>query len=315
MVQRKKKIIRKKISKKKGSLWSNIFRLFAILFLLFLLIFSVCTVGYVIFFRTVFAQEILPSIKSAIVFEEPNPPEPVELVVERPDIQEPDLPTVAISLPRVAIIIDDMGHHELLGEELLALPIELTYSFLPFAPHTRKLEGLAYRAGKTVLLHLPLQPKGNKWDPGPGALKIEDLVEVQKSKFEKCLEEVPHAVGVNNHMGSLYTENQLAMTRLIWEIGDRALFFVDSYTSSKSVGLPIAQRLNVESARRHVFLDNILDKKKICVQLDKLIHIAERNGVGIGIAHPHRETVEALNSCGEDYKTRVQYVSIENVVY
>ena len=315
MVQRKKKIIRKKVSQKKGSLWGNIFRLFALIFLLFILIFSVSTVGYVIFFRTVFAQEILPSIKSAIVFEEPDPPEPVEHVVEEKNIQEPDLPTVVITLPRVAIIIDDMGHHELLGEELLALPIELNYSFLPYAPYTRKLERLAHRAEKTVLLHLPLQPKGNKWDPGPGALTTVDLPQVQKNKLEKCLEEVPHAIGVNNHMGSLYTENQLAMTRLIWEIGDRNLFFVDSYTSSKSVGLPIAQRLDVKSARRNVFLDNILDKKKICAQLDKLINIAERRGVGIGIAHPHRETVEALRSCGDDYRARIQYVSIEDVVY
>ncbi|MCP4339746.1 MAG: divergent polysaccharide deacetylase family protein [Desulfobulbaceae bacterium] len=216
-----------------------------------------------IFFRTVFAQKILPSIKSAIVFEEPDPPESLELGAEAKNVQEPDLPKVALLLPKVAIIIDDMGYHESIDKELLALPIELTYSFLPFAPHTKTLERQAYRSGKTVLLHLPLQPKGNEWDPGPGALTLEDLPEVQKIKLEKCLKEVPHAVGVNNHMGSLYTENQVAMTRLIQEIGDRTLFFIDSYTSSGSVGLPVAQGLDVKSARRHVFLDNVLDQKKI----------------------------------------------------
>lgn len=314
MIQRKKKTIRKKVSKKKGLPFGGFVRLCSLLFLFLVLVFSVCTVGYVIFFRTVLANEIPLSNKSAIVFEEPDPPESVELVTEANNIQEPDLPQIALLLPKVAIIIDDMGYHESIEKELLALPIELTYSFLPFAPHTKTLERLAYRSGKTVLLHLPLQPKGNAWDPGPGALTLEDLPEVQTLKLEKCLDEVPHAVGVNNHMGSLYTENQVAMTRLIHEIGDRTLFFIDSYTSPRSVGLPVAQGLNVKSARRHVFLDNVLDQTKICTQLDKLINVAESSGVGIGIGHPHQETLAAISSCGESYRTRVQFVSIKDVL-
>ena len=322
MVSRKKKITRKKTSRKKGSIFRTIVRLCSLLLLLFVLVFSVCTVGYVIFFRTVFAKEILPSIKSAIVFEEPDPPvhiepEPpvdVEEVAKEEIIQEPELPEVTITLPQVAIIIDDMGYHELIGKELLALPFELTYSFLPFAPHTREMERVAYRSGKTVFLHLPLQPKGNEWDPGPGALTLEDSPVVQKKKLEKCLEEVPHAVGLNNHMGSKYTEDKEAMTRLMQNIAGRKLSFVDSYTSSGSIGLRTAQEQDIKSARRDVFLDNILDEKKICGQLEKLVKIAEKHGVGIGIAHPHQVTVDALTRCGELYRTRVQYVSIKNVL-
>lgn len=308
MIQKKKKIIRKKASKKKGSVFESIVRLCSIFFLFIVLVLSVCTVGYVIFFRAVFAQQILPTIKSAIVFEEPNPPDDVEPLEVDEIVRLPDL-------PMVAIIIDDMGYHESIDRELLALPFELTYSFLPFAPHTSKLEWVAYRTGKTIYLHLPLQPKGKEWNPGPGALTLEDSPEVQKSKFGKCLDEVPHAVGVNNHMGSLYMEDKVAMTRLMQEIGSRRLSFVDSYTSSGSVGLSIAQGLDVKSARRNVFLDNILDEGKICQQLEKLINIAETHGVGIGIAHPHQETVDAITFCGEFYRTRVQYVSIKDVLY
>lgn len=76
MIQPKKKIVRKRASKKKGSPLGGIIRLCSVLFLLLVLIFSVCTVGYVIFFRTVYAQEIPPSINSAIVFEELDPPPP-----------------------------------------------------------------------------------------------------------------------------------------------------------------------------------------------------------------------------------------------
>jgi len=73
MMQRKKKTTRKKTSKKKASVSVNIIRLFSLLFLFLILVFSVCTVGYVIFFRTVVAQEIPAASGSAIAIAEPNP--------------------------------------------------------------------------------------------------------------------------------------------------------------------------------------------------------------------------------------------------
>jgi polysaccharide deacetylase 2 family uncharacterized protein YibQ len=308
MAQRKKRITRKKAAKKKSSLFPNVTRWFAFILLLLVLTFSICAVGYVIFFRTAFAQEIEVRIGDEIVFEEPDPPDHEEPIGHLDVLRENDL-------PRVAIIFDDMGHHERLGERLLAFPFELNYSFLPFAPHTAKLENLAYLSGKTILLHLPLQAKGNSWNPGPGTLFLDDEPEVQQAKFEKCLREVPHATGVNNHMGSLYTEDQSAMTRLLHEIGDQSLFFVDSYTTSGSVGLQTAQELEIKSARRHVFLDNVLTEDTICLQLEKLVKIAEKRGRGIGIAHPHHITVEAIATCGEALRKRVQFVSVKKLLH
>ncbi len=307
MLPQKKKTPRKKASKKNGSAFRSIVRLCSLLVLLLVLVFSVCTAGYVIFFRTVFAEEIPPSIKNGIVFEEPDPL--VQVVPE----EEKTVPKP--ELPKVAIIIDDMGYHETIGRQLLALPFELTYSFLPFAPHTATLEEEAYRSGKTIFLHLPLQPKGRQWHAGPGALTLEDSPEDQITKFEKCLHEVPHAVGVSNHMGSLYTEDPAAMTRLMQEISRRRLSFVDSYTSAGSVGLRIAREHDVKSGGRHVFLDNILTEENICWQLQKLVTLAEKRGVGIGIAHPHQETLDAISSCAQDHKTRVHYVSVKEVLY
>lgn len=297
--------VRKK-TKKKSTV--NFMRLFTIAGLLFFLVLSVCTVGYVIFFRTVFAQEILPRIKEGIVFEEPDPPvQEVELVIDNLIVKD--------ELPKVAIIIDDMGYHKELGKQLLQIPFPLTYSFLPFAPNTKELELAAYEAGKTVYLHLPLEPKGKAWDPGPGALFLSDSSEIKKEKFEKCLMAVPHAVGVNNHMGSLYTEEVDAMGLLLKEVQSRSLSFVDSYTTSESVGLRLAQERGIKSARRHVFLDNDLDEEKICKQLEKLVVIAEKKGWAIGIAHPHRATVDAINNCGEKNSNRIQYVSVLDVLY
>lgn len=339
MTQENKKRPRKKGRKRKGSGYFSLKRIsvFAALFLV--LIVSICTLGYVIFFRTVFAQEILPALRSAIVFEEPNPPvqpEPVEATEHAGQATGPtapvepkaepadqgqstesvakDVPARPPNLPKVAIIIDDMGYDETAGRKLLGLPIELTYSFLPFAPHTKKLENLAHAAGKTIFLHLPLQPKGTDYSPGPGALYLQDSPEMQRIKLKNCLQEVPHAIGVNNHMGSSFTEDEGAMANIIEEIKDRSLIFVDSVTSPASVAFQVARTASVKSARRNVFLDNVQDEQKICGQLEKLIEIAEKKGKAIGIAHPYRATVNAMAMCSEQYQARVHYVGVPEVL-
>lgn len=342
MTQEYRKRPRRKGRKRKGPRYFNLRRLCILGALFLVLIVSVCAVGYVIFFRTVVTKEILPALRSAIVFEEPDPPlqldqmeqaEPVETTTAESAVREEtrvgekegtesgsirapvaEEPAPGSSLPTVAIIIDDMGYDAALGQKLLELPIELTYSFLPFAPHTKRLEQQAHSAGKTIFLHLPLQPKGTAYSPGPGAIYLEDSPEAQRAKLIKCLREVPHAVGVNNHMGSFFTENKQAMSNIIQGIKERSLIFVDSCTSSASVAFEVARAASLKSARRNVFLDNVQDEQKICGQLEKLVEIAEKKGKAIGIAHPHRATVNALAMCSTKYQARVRYVSVPEVL-
>jgi len=320
MVARKNTTRRsKKRPVKKQGFFPGIGRLLLFLLLFFVLIFSLCTAGYVIFFRTVFSQEIMPGLKNNIVFEEPDPPVLQEIPkIDTPSEAVPPVVKIAIkeeaTLPKVALIIDDIGYQYETGKQLLELPLEFTFSFLPFAPYTKQLEEIAYSKGKTVFLHLPLEPQSADFNPGPGALKLADSPEIQREKFQRCLAEVPHAVGVNNHMGSLYTEDKVAMERLMVELSNRSLIFVDSYTTPASVGLESARAHGIKSARRNVFLDNTLSKDHICGQLGKLVKIAIEGGVAIGIAHPHAATLEALKSCVPTYKSKVQYVSILDVL-
>ena len=312
----KKKRPIKKARRKKRTGSFNPVRFLSYTLLLLVLLFSVCAVGYVIFFRTVVAQEIPATLGSEIVFEEPEPPvQSEELVVEPMPEKSVETESKKPDLPKVAIIIDDMGYDEVLGEQLLTFPIELTFSFLPFAPYTRKLERLAHRAGKTVFLHLPLEPKDGTFNPGCGALYLQDSPEKQREKIAKALQEVPHAVGVNNHMGSRFTEDKPAMANIMQEIKDRSLVFVDSFTTPGSVGLQAAHQAGVKSIGRSVFLDNVLDEEKICDQLEQLVRVSEKNGRAIGIGHPHRETVVAVAKCGEKYLTRVQYVGVREILF
>jgi uncharacterized protein len=286
--------------KKKAGSPRNYRRLLSPLILLSILLFSLLAAGYVIFFRTVVAGELQQEDVGKGEVKKKTPGDAVA--------------SPKRNLPKVAIIIDDLGYNEEIAMAFLDLPIELTYSFLPFAPYTKKLERLAHRAGKTVFLHLPLEPKDSAFNPGPGALYLQDSLETQKEKLLKCLEEVPHAVGINNHMGSAFTEDNEAMVNIMNVIKDRSLMFVDSYTTPGTVGLQVARQATVESSGRSVFLDNMVKEEKICDQLEKLVSHAEKNGRAVGIGHPHLETADALLRCGEKYFERVEYVGLNKIL-
>jgi len=307
-INKKKVIVARRKNKKKNKKSSPIaVKICSFLILVGLLLFSMGAAGYVIFFRTAIAHGA-PVEKHIldIAFEEPYTSVP-----ELP----PDIPPVFdSSLPLVAIIIDDMGYHKEIGNKLLALPINVTYSFLAAAPHTTELEEKAFQAGRAILLHLPMEPKSKEWDPGPGALLLGQSKEEQKRLFYQNIQAVPHAVGVNNHMGSLYTEDRAAMDDLMELVREQGLFFVDSFTTAKSQGLAAATAAGVLTARRHIFLDNVHSQDKICEQLQKLVKSAEENGWAIGIGHPNEATLAALTNCRGKLLKRVRLVSVQELL-
>lgn len=244
--------------------------------------------------------------KRRLVFEEPNPPmrEPTE----------PPTPVNKGGLPLVAIIIDDMGYHEKIGGDLMALPMQLTFSFLPYAPFTRQQEAAAAALGHTVLLHLPMQPENKMWNPGPGALYLGEKENAQKKILDLDLSWVPHAVGVNNHMGSLITQDEQSMRFLLHLLEEKRLFFIDSLTTPKSVAYRLAMKMGVKTGRRQIFLDNVHTEDQISQQLDKLVMEAQNRGKVIGIGHPYPETLRVLATRLSSLNEKVHLVGVEKVI-
>lgn len=216
--------------------------------------------------------------------------------------------------PRIAIIIDDMGNNQQIGEKLLDLDLNLTFSFLPYGPFTGDQEEEAWVRGHDILVHMPMEPKDEQWDPGPDALYVTDSFEQMAVSVQKNLALVPHAIGVNNHMGSLFTEDSLAMHQFLTVVRQNGLFFVDSSTSASSVGMKKAREMCIKTARRHVFLDNIHTQEGICLQLEKLIQVARTNGWAIAIAHPNDATLTALVRCRDTLLENVKVVGIHELV-
>jgi polysaccharide deacetylase 2 family uncharacterized protein YibQ len=258
-----------------------------------------------------------PVIEQTIVFEEPDLPQPQDAqltnLVEVDDSAITESPARE-NRPMVAIIIDDMGYHQQIGNQLLALDMNLSFSFLPGAPFTLEQEDRAWQQGRDVMLHMPMEPHDPSWDLGPGGLYLKYSPLQIRATVQENLTAVPHAIGANNHMGSKFTEDAAAMREVLGILKQRGFFFVDSYTTAKSTGLAEAGKMKIPTARRHVFLDNVHEEEKICGQLKQLVALAKENGWAIGIGHPNQATLSALTNCRERLLKNVEIVGVSRLV-
>lgn len=214
----------------------------------------------------------------------------------------------------IAIIIDDMGNNLPLGKRAIDLPGQATYSVLPYTPYARELANRAHRAGKEVMLHEPMTNIAGT-SPGPGALTMSlNRTEFTRT-FDNALASVPWVRGVNNHEGSLLTQQTRQMDWLMANIKAHGLYFIDSRTTPRTVALRVARQSQVTSAHRNVFLDDVLTSAAINRQFQELIGIAQREGTAIAIGHPHKLTLKYLKTAIPQLgRMNVQLVSVPALI-
>lgn len=250
------------------------------------------------------------------LFEEPKSrepgdiPAPKPLVPERPS-QQPPRP----GLPRIAIVIDDLGYDRETSLGFIALDAPLTLSFLPNAPHSRELALLAKEKGREVLLHLPMEPYNYpQTDPGPGALLVSMDPETIRRTVERDLAAFPFVAGANNHMGSRFTENRAKMDPVFSVLKEKKLFFLDSLTTPRSAVPDLAREWGVPYIQRNIFIDNEVNENSIKQQLDKLLQSARANGRSVGSGHPYPLALKVLRETLPDLRQKAQIVKLSELI-
>lgn len=224
-------------------------------------------------------------------------------------------PHPSSAVPRLAIIIDDMGRDQSAAAALLKLPYPLTFSVLPGQLHSADIAGEAHRRGDQVMLHLPMQFEGSSAKAEPVELRLGMPSTEVDRVLAQMLSTVPHAVGVNNHEGSLATANPQLMSELMDALRRRNLFFIDSRTTVATVAFDAAQRAGVRAASRKVFLDDVETPEAVRQQLELAVRDAYRNGSAIAIGHPHPATITALTEGLPRLNSRVRLVFASSLVH
>jgi polysaccharide deacetylase 2 family uncharacterized protein YibQ len=198
-------------------------------------------------------------------------------------------------IPQIAIIIDDLGYQLGAGERAIGLPGPVACAILPGAPRARQLANAANRSGKEVLLHLPMQAAESVARTEVNHMSLEMSRNEFSATFDAAIAAVPHAIGINNHRGSLLTRHPGSMQWLMEEMLARdGLFFVDSYTTHESVALQIAAEAGVHARKRDVFLDPDRSTETVRREFERLKTIARKHGSAIAIGHPYEATLDLL---------------------
>ncbi len=217
--------------------------------------------------------------------------------------------------PKIALIIDDIGYSFSKAKQFSDLNIPITFSILPQLEKSYDLAVDINNRGHEIMLHQPMEPYDNRFDPGPGALYVGDKPEKITQVVEENVTCIPFAKGVNNHMGSRFTEHPQEINETLKVIGNQGMFFIDSLTSYNSLAFSTAKKLNMTAAFRNTFLDNIHDQLKIMEQLKRLKQKAYEHGHSIGIGHPSFQTAKAIESFAHDpVNSDITFVPVSRVL-
>ncbi|PYE52333.1 divergent polysaccharide deacetylase family protein [Paenibacillus barcinonensis] len=219
---------------------------------------------------------------------------------------------------RMAIIIDDVGNDMKGTSEILNMPVKLTVAVMPFLQTTKKDATAAHEKGMDVIVHMPMEPKKGRpeW-LGPGAITSNLTDEQVREHVEKAIDDVPYAIGMNNHMGSKITSDKRIMSIVLDVCRERGLFFVDSRTNFRSVVGELATAKNMPPVGNDIFLDDQNTKAHIRKQLNLAAQRAvdKQSCVVIGhVGHTGMNTSAVIRESIAALQNQVKFIGIGDLV-
>jgi len=217
---------------------------------------------------------------------------------------------------KIAIIIDDFGYKvDGVISGLMKLDLTITYSIIPGLKHSKELAERLHKTGKPVMIHLPMQALERKVESDGYSLMLDMKEKEIRERVRKAVAAVPHAVGLNNHMGSAATVTDSLMLPALEEIKKANLFFIDSKTHPNTRAHMLAKKMGLSSELNDIFLDNEESAEKVQQKMWQLADLAAAQGAAIAIGHPHEYTLQALKEIGPQLVQRgFEFVAVEELV-
>lgn len=195
---------------------------------------------------------------------------------------------------KIVIIIDDVGMNYSAAKELIEIKEPLTMAFLPYARNVDKLAKASKEAGQELMIHMPMEPMDGDLDTGSINLKTSYSSKEFDSMMDKAFAAFDGYVGLNNHMGSKFTQDPESMRRLMDRLYQEGMLFVDSRTIHTSVAEKTANDFLVPNIARDVFIDHDPSAEGVRKSLEKVESVARKHGLVVAIGHPKTETIKAL---------------------
>ncbi|OQX50127.1 MAG: hypothetical protein B5M46_01635 [Epsilonproteobacteria bacterium 4484_20] len=212
--------------------------------------------------------------------------------------------------PKLVIIIDDVSNAKQL-QRIKALKIPVTPSIFPPSALSMTSHRLA-RGLKHYMVHLPMESGSRQFNKQYKTLKTSFSKAQMEARMKEIRRLFPTARYINNHTGSVFTDNEKAMGTLYGIMREEGFVFIDSRTIGSTKIKKIAHAYGDAYVARDIFIDNTHTVPYIHRQLKKAVKIARKKGYAIAIGHPHKVTMQALASAGNIFKD-VELVYIDQI--
>ena len=222
---------------------------------------------------------------------------PIEDVekIEEPVFTQPSMKEIKDIAGIIVLVIDDFGYrNDSISDGFLALSVPITCAVLPGHNQSSSFAKKAKKAGKEIIVHMPMESSVAASGEDEFKLKVGMTSEEIEWRLREALKEIPEAIGINNHQGSKATTDGKVMGVVASVLKNNNKYFLDSRTSSKTVGEKTMRSVGVLTARRHIFLDNDLSIDNISEQFSKLVNVSRKKGIAIGIGHVKANTLKVL---------------------
>jgi len=195
----------------------------------------------------------------------------------------------------IALIIDDFGYrNDEISDGFLAFKVPMTFAVIPGHRYSSLMGELSEKFGFEVIIHMPMESHAITEGEESFILR-ENLSEIEiKNRVNKAFEQIPQAVGMNNHQGSKATESRWLMRILGTNLRQKSKYFVDSRTTKETLAEETMLLLNVPTASRKVFIDNSDSPIDINRQIDQLVTFSKKQGSVLGIGHVKKNTLTVL---------------------
>ena len=195
----------------------------------------------------------------------------------------------------ICLVIDDFGFAQNKDvQDFFQLNKNITVSIIPGTPYAKTIGQYADSMGIETIIHMPMESHEKDGTEYPIYLNEKLNSSIVEERIRLAFNEVPTALGMNNHQGSKSTENLQLMKDLARALKKIDKFFLDSFTNPESRGYITMRRYGVPTQLRQVFLDHVEDPAQIKFNLDSLATLSHHMDIAIGIGHVKPVTLAIL---------------------
>lgn len=215
---------------------------------------------------------------------------------------------------RLAVVIDDAGRDLESQRVYESMGIPLTLAVMPNQVHTAEAASEWAAAGLPVIIHQPMESvSGSGMEPIVLLTSMTD--EEKRNMLSNSFQQIPQAVGMNNHQGSKATTDRHTMDIVMNELHHRGLFFLDSATNTTTAADAAAAAYGVPYARNELFVDNSTDVEEIKAMIRKGARMAV-GGSAIIIGHCRPHTAEAFRQVVPELKAEgIQFIYVSQLTH